>query len=425
MSSLGNLAKGAGVYIISSIINAAVPFLLLPVLTRYLSPAEYGEVALFNVWVSLAGALCGLSVHAAANRKYFDYKDKQNEMGEFIVACLTILAISSAILFVVTLIFANPLSELLNFPVKWLLLGIPFAAANFVIQIRLGQWQVREKPIVFGIFQVSQSLLNVGLSLLLVIIFTLGVTGRIAGYSAAVFSFSLIALLFLYRDRLLTFTWRPDLIKEALRFGVPLVPHIIGAFLLLSIDRAVISALLGTDAAGIYMVALQVGLVASLLLDAINKAFSPWLFKNLTDSSAERKVSVVKVTYGLYALLVVGAGLGFLIGDDILLLLVGPDFTAAADVVGWVILGQALRGAYLFVTNYIFYTKRTGVIAVITITSGIINTILLFVMLELHGVVGAAYALCISMTIQWLATWIIAQRLVRMPWAFYLKKNIP
>ena len=74
MSSVGNLAKGAGVYVIASIINAAVPFLLLPVLTRYLSPAEYGEVALFNVWVSLAGALCGLSVHAAANRKYFSDK---------------------------------------------------------------------------------------------------------------------------------------------------------------------------------------------------------------------------------------------------------------------------------------------------------------------------------------------------------------
>lgn len=418
MNKVRTLAYGTVIYIIASIINASIPFLMLPILTHYLSPSEYGEVALFNVWISLAGALCGLSVHAAASRKYFDYKDNNNEMNEFIFSCLTILIFSSMILLILTISLGSFLSELLNFPKKWLILGIMYAVANFVIQIRLGQWQVRERPISFGVFQILQGVSNAGLSLLLVVTFLLGVTGRIAGSTAAVFLFAIIAIIFLKKDNLIRLSWRPDLIKEALRFGTPLVPHIIGAFLLLTIDRAVIGSMLGKDAAGIYMVAIQVALVASLILDAINKAFSPWLFKNLSSESLgeAKEKSIVRVTYGLYGLLILGCVLGFTIGDDVLLLLVGEEFTSAADIVGWLILGQALRGAYLFVTNYIFYQKRTGTIAMITITIGTINVLLLIFMINKYGLVGAAYSFCISMLVQWLITWFVAQRLLPMPW---------
>ena len=45
---------GSAVYLFSNILNAAIPFALLPVLTRYLTPEEYGEVAMFQ---TLLGAL--------------------------------------------------------------------------------------------------------------------------------------------------------------------------------------------------------------------------------------------------------------------------------------------------------------------------------------------------------------------------------
>ncbi|HVL01538.1 MAG TPA: oligosaccharide flippase family protein, partial [Dongiaceae bacterium] len=94
-----SLVSGVGIYLIASVINAAIPFLLLPVLTRYLEPAEYGEVAVFQVWVSMIGALCGLSVHGAAGRKYYDFDEgSENHLGEFIVACVCLLVLSTAAL---------------------------------------------------------------------------------------------------------------------------------------------------------------------------------------------------------------------------------------------------------------------------------------------------------------------------------------
>ena len=46
-----DLLRSAGTYGIFSLINSAIPFFLLPVLTRYLSPEDYGYVSVFKIVV--------------------------------------------------------------------------------------------------------------------------------------------------------------------------------------------------------------------------------------------------------------------------------------------------------------------------------------------------------------------------------------
>lgn len=411
-----SLVSGAGTYMLANMINAAIPFILLPVLTRYLAPSEYGEVAVFQVWVALIGALCGLSVHGAATRKYYDYDDPDQMIGEFIFACVLLLVLSSVVLFILLLPFSGWISDTIGLSKNWLLTGVLFALCNFLVQLRLGQWQVRKRPKKFGAFQVSMSLLNMLLSLLLVVVFSLGVSGRLAGNTTSVVLFGIAALLLLRRDGLLKLTWRPDLMKEALTFGVPLIPHILGAFLLLTIDRAVISAQLGLDAAGYYMVAAQMAMAMGLVLDSVNKAYVPWLYEKLKQNDLSDKKLIVKLTYGYGAFLLIVALLGFLAGGPILVFIAGEKYEPAASVIGWLILAKSFHGMYYTVSSYIFYAKRTIVIAKITIATGILNVILLFLMTSRYGLVGAAGAMCISMFLQWLITWRAASVLVKMPW---------
>ena len=63
-----NLVSASGIYVAANIINSLIPFALLPVLTRYLSPSEYGEVAVYQVWIAMIASVCGFSVHGAALR---------------------------------------------------------------------------------------------------------------------------------------------------------------------------------------------------------------------------------------------------------------------------------------------------------------------------------------------------------------------
>lgn len=410
------LVTGAGAYLAANMVNATVPLFLLPVLTRYLAPAEYGEVAIFQVWVVLMGALCGLSVHGAANRKYYDYDDPDEGIGEFISACLVLLVASSAVLGLLVMSMSHWLSGVMGLSGKWLLVGVLFAFCNFLVQLRLGQWQVRTQAGTYGVFQVSRSVLDAALSLLLVIVFVFGVDGRLTARTTAVVIFGVFSLVLLYRNGLIKWVWRTELAKEALSFGVPLIPHVLGAFLLLTVDRAIVGMNLGMDAAGYYMVAAQVAMVLSLILQSINKAYIPWLYERLRRDVPAEKLAVVKVTYGYGVLLAMCVVFTFLFGKDLLVWIAGSSYAPAADLVAWLVLAQAMRGMYFMVTNYIFYAKRTGVVARITITVGLINVLLLVLMTKYFGLMGAAWAMCISMLVQWLMTWRTANRLVPMPW---------
>jgi len=390
---------------------------LLPVLTRYLTSEEYGELAMFTVWTSFITVFCGLNANSSANRKYYDLKEDKNKLAKFIGNCVLILVACSFLVFLISNFFVELLSNVLGIRESLILVGVIIAFCNVLIQIRLGQWQVRQHPIQFGIFLISLSLSNLLISLYLVVSLNMQIDGRALGILSSTVIFLFVAIILLRNDKLLVF--RPDIkyIKEAVGFGAPLIPHIIGAFLLLSIDRAFISYKLGLESAGVYMVAVQFSLATSVILDSINKAFSPWLFNILNEEADHEKKKVVSVTYLLYFLIFLGVLLTFFISEYLVILIVGSAFIDASKIVPFLVLGQGIRGMYLLVTNYMFYAKKTKIISYITISSGLLNVIALSFFIDIFGIIGAAYSFIASMVVQWLATWYFANKYVNMPWS--------
>ena len=79
-------------------------------------------------------------------------------------------------------------------------------------------------------------------------------------------------------------------------------------------------------------------------------------------------------------------------------------------------LGQAFNGMYLMVTNYIFFTKRTGLLSVATVSSGFANIALLLLLIPLVGLKGAAMAYAFSMGLKFVLTWFVSNYRFRMPW---------
>lgn len=417
-----SFVSGAGVYLFSNILNAVIPFILLPILTRYLEPAEYGEVAMFQTLLGALGAFVGLVFVGAANRKYYDSDLTEKDLGEFIGACIQISFISSLITLLVFFIFQGQLSEWLGLKPIYVLLAVVVGFCSVVIKIRLGQWQVEKNAIKYGVLQVSQSFINLIFSLIFVVLFLRGAAGRIDAQVVVALAFLLIALFLLYKDNLLRiFSWRRDYIKEAIDFGGPLIFHTSGAFLLITVDRFVINKELGLTEVGIYMVAVQLVSVMNMVFDAVNKAYVPYLYECIKRDDLQEKMKLVKNIYIWFLLILVVVILAFIIGPWFIVLFAGEKYAAAGKVVGLLALGQGFRGMYLMVTNFIFYSKKTKITASITITVGVVNLILLTIFVKYFGMIGAAYANAISMFIFFIVTWYFAAKLVNMPWR--LKKS--
>ena len=257
---------------------------------------------------------------------------------------------------------------------------------------------------------------------LLVVVLLKGAEGRINAQIIASIVFAVIALILLKKDNLLNvFTCRKNYLSEVLKFGIPLMPHIAGGFLLTTVDRFVINKEIGLSEAGIYMVAVQLTAAIGIVFDAINKAYVPWLFEKLTADNLQQKQKIVKLTYVWFSLIVTGVVLAFFIGPSIVVFIAGEQYAEAGKVVGWLALGQGFQGMYLMVTNYIFYSKRTGLLSFASISSGILNLVLLIVLVRVFGLEGAAIAFATSMGVRFLITWWIANKRHPMPWLTFNK----
>lgn len=420
-SGTRKLVSNAAIYTVANILNSAIPFLLLPVLTRLLTPEQYGMVAIFGVLTSTFGAFAGLSVHGAVNVRYFD---AEVDLPRYVVTALAILASSAAVVLGVVLAGASWLTEWTGLPLAGLALAVVAAAAQFVINIRLVLWQVRGHAVRYGAFQVGQMLLNLVLSLLLIAALGLGWEGRALGIALALSLFAVVALVTLQRAGLVTWPPSAAYAKDALRFGVPLIPHVIGSLFIASSDRLMVAGLLNVHEAGVYAAGMQIGLVIGVLADASVKAVSPWIYARLARPDDAARRTIVRLTYAYFAAIALVA-LVFSALAPHLLMLVGEQFRSSRDVVVYIAIGGAFSGMYLMVVNYIFFVGRNELLSAVSLAVGVLNLGLSYVLVQRSGAVGAAQAYMVSQFVMFVATWILAAKCHPMPWLEVTRRARP
>ena len=408
------LMRAVGTYTVSNIAVAAIPFLLLPILTRVLTPTDYGIVAMFGIAVSGFGALTGLGTLGAVEVRFFELG--KGALASYISGCLLVLLGSSLLLAAITWVTSAFLSAATSVPADWLLACVAVAAMQFVILLRLSLWQVENRPLKYAVLQIAQSALNALLSLGFVLILHLAWRGRTWGICVSSMVISAGALVSLYRDGWIPHHPAKDHIRDALKFGLPLVPHAVGGLLIVTMDRLMISNLLDVAHTGIYAVALQISMVISLITGASNKAFAPWLFSRLRQQTTSMQVRIVRLTYAYFAALILLAMVLGFGAPTFLSILVDESYHAASGIVLYIALGYAIGGMYFMVTNYVFWAGATGRLSLITTTSGVANIACSYLLISAWGLEGAGVGFILSQLILLAGVWTLAQKVYPMPW---------
>jgi len=409
-----SLGRTAAIYTGSNVLNAAVPFLMLPVLTRYLTPVDYGIVAMFNVLVGVTAPFAGLSVHGAINRYYFDRE--RLDFPRFVANCILILAAGTIIVSLVLLFSAGYVSRITGFPASWLWAVPAVSFFRFFTLIVLALWQVRMMALRFGLYQILLTSFNLGISIWLVVGLGMDWRGRIEGELAALAVFAVAGFVVLSRGGWLRYEFDPGYIRRALRFGLPLIPHTLGMWAITMIDRVFITNMVGISATGVYTVGYQIGMIIAIVQESFNRAWAPWLFGKLENGEPGIKTTIVKITYLYFVLIIAAALLLSLAAPWFLSFFVGKDFASSSRYVLWIALGYAFNGMYKMVTNYIFYAKKTHLLAVVTFLTALVNIILNYILISWKGAIGAAQATTLAFLFSFLFTWFVSARVYEMPW---------
>jgi len=414
-----SLTQTAGIYTVTTIINTAIPFLLMPVLTRYMSPSDYGIVAMFGVLLSFVFPFTGLSIHGAVQRQY--YESEQVHLPTYITNCLLILLVSSASTSILFFVLSEPISKLSSFPESWLWTVIIVSIAGFINSIVLVLWQVKIKPYAIGKYQIAQTLLNVGLSLWFVVGLGMAWRGRIEAQLFTAVTFAIIGLVILKKDGWLKFNINKNYIRNALCFGVPLVPHALGQVIMTMTDRFFITSMVGLNATGLYSVGYSFGMIIGFIESSFNQAYVPWLFERLKRNDDNTKRNIVKLTYAYFFFIILLALALSLVAPWFLSFFVGKKFVGAYIFVFWIALGYAFSGMYKMVANYIFFAEKTHILAWVTLFCAALNVVFNYFFIKQNGSVGAAQAACLTFFFTFVLTWVLSARVYKMPWLLQKK----
>lgn len=410
-----SLFKSSGIYTVTSIINAGIPFLLIPILTRVFSPSDYGVVAMVALLINVVTPFIGISAHGAIHRKYFE-SDNENDFARY-VGNSFILLLGSAIFFLILfVVLGSVISSMTAVPQNWLFVILIIASCQFVTLILLTIWQVKVKALQYGTLQISQSLINVGLSLFFIYQLQSGWQGRVWGQLIAVLLTAGFSLVFLMKLKYIRFELNKDDIKDILKFSLPLIPHTLGGLLIAFTDRILITNMIGVSETGVYTVAFQIGSVISIINAAFNSAYVPWLYAKLNLKDAAINLKIVKFTYAYFAVQILVAILSVFLLPYIVHLFVGGKFDSAGTYGIWIVLGYVFNGMYLMVVGFIFYVKKTSILSKITFVTALLNIPICYLFLRYYGTVGAAMSMSLVYAASFLFTWYISNKVYKMPW---------
>lgn len=415
------ILKNATIYTISSAISAATPFLLLPILTRALTPDEYGLVSMFTVFSTIVGAIFGLSVNGAVNVSLFN---KGIDRQQYIGTAIQVLAFSTLLAIFILYFVSSWLVPWLHLPEVWLFVAVGMVSAQFLINIVFVIWQVEGQALKYGSLQIFISTIGLIISLALVLIYKMGWEGRLIGMFAPIYMVSISCVIYLHISGKAKWQFDVAHAKDVFKFGVTLVPHSIGYIFIAMSDRMMISANLGSHEVGNYMASMQVALGIGLIADAVSRALSPWIYRNIGENEPEKKIVVVKVTYLYFSILLLFGALFFMLSPNLVLFL-GEKFRNGDRILAWTSLGSSFSGMYLLVVIYIFYEKKNELLSMITIIVGLINLPLSFFMIKNWGAVGGAGAYAFSQFIMFIMVWLVAQKCHPMPWKLTISQLFP
>jgi len=245
-----NLIKTFFIYLSTGILNKAIPFLLLPIITKYLTPQEYGIYGMYQVILSFLVPFVGMSLQTNITRNFF--KVSKKKIAQIITSVLLILHInvfvSILIVFLITLFFHNPF----GIPDKIVYIMPIIIYLQTINTFNLTILRNKEKALQYGIIEIILTILNLATALILLLVFKQGWFSLVYGVLFSHLILSIYSIRYFIKVYAIKINSRHSF-KDIYSISLPLIFHNIGGSIIFLSDRIFIQQMSGLDDVGIYM----------------------------------------------------------------------------------------------------------------------------------------------------------------------------
>jgi O-antigen/teichoic acid export membrane protein len=385
------LAKHSIVYGFGNMLNNLAAFLLLPIYTRYLTPTDYGVKELVALSTQVVSILLATAISSAMYRFYFDYEDEKNRNEVLSSSIITIGGAGLIVIFFLSF-FTKPLAKvILNSSDLYIYFIISFSGLWFQILNDIGYnyLKLKQKSLTFVMFSFGKLVLAILLNIYLIIYLKMGVMGV---FISTLVSSVVVALILIVPILVKTgLRFSTEKIKDMLKFGLPLIPSQLGAFIVHLSDRFFLKAYTSIAETGIYSLGYRFGAIPNNFISGpFNQIWQPRRFELYKQEDSEYVFGKI-FTYFLFAMFFVGLGISILT-KDVLMIMSDPQFWSAYKIVPVIVLATTIFSFHYHFNMGILISKKTKYLFYINFSNGIIVLFLNFLLIKPFGIWGAAYA---------------------------------
>jgi O-antigen/teichoic acid export membrane protein len=393
------------IYVGASVLARVGGIVLIPLYTRRLTPAEYGDYALAQTLVLIFPALFTFGLLSAIPRVFYDGDVAASGPRTASVASwLAVLAIGSGLLAeAAVLALASPGEHLFG---RWELTCILAAGVGMALAgVPHVYLRASQRTLTAAMFQLLQFVLSAGSGLALVAAAGRGLRGSIEALAVSSGIAGVVSLAFI----VLRMRGALDraVLREALRFSIPFVPHIVASWFQGVTDRWTMKGIGLDRELGGYSLAAQLVSPVPLVVNAYADADNPRQGEIFRASGLAGIDAILNRTRRAYLLAtILPAGL-IVAAVPVLSLLVGKDFVPALRLLPFLLVSSLFDALQYPSANVVYYASSTRYVPIATVSSGVVNVGLNILLIPHLGVYGAiiarAVAAAVRMTIMTLA----------------------
>lgn len=392
LKAVKQLGKTSVIYGLGSASSKILAFLLLPIYTRFLTPEDYGVLALLTTTATIIGLITQMGMGSAL---FWAILREEIDERTSISTALFFLLIEGVLIFGVLGLFTPQLSSIIFDSKQYsYLLQLTFTATllSAIDLVFMATLRIREKARTYAVISLAKFFASTFFKIFFIVVLGLGLDGIIYSNVLVALIFGVIYLFYLQPYISLRISY--PVLKKMLVFGAPLITVGISNLVMTSADRYVLQAFSTTTEVGLYSLGYNMGLAIMLAVQAVQLAWPAQFLTITKQDNAPTQLSQI-TTYYFGAMAFLALLISVFAREAIILLTTGAYYSAYV-VVPLIVVSYLLHGVRNMTNIGLWLENKNKYLIPITIIAACLNLLLNFWLVPDHGMLGAAWATIIA-----------------------------
>ncbi len=371
--------------LILHILSIGTGFITSILIARGLGTENQGQ---FSYYLLIFGIIASYGHLGITSSNSYFIKKSQYEKKNVINTNISTLIFLGCIYIIIAIIFSKQIfsNNIYILPLIWLLYAINLLFNNFFITVYVSD----ENIYVYNKYLIAINILK---GILIVILYFINCL-NIVTLSLIYASLEILKIALLLKGLKLNyhFEFNINIIKDELKFGIPLYLAALCIYLNYRVDQFMVKQMLGTVELGIYAISVNLAELAFVFPESITSAFEGRLYTCKKEERDEITIQTIKLAFYLTLMIcIVGC-----ICKPLVTVLYGQEYSAAGVSMVILLIGIIFASIGKVTPAYFYTNGNPGMHLKVSAIVLAVNVLFNMILIPRFGINGAALASTIS-----------------------------